>query len=56
MIPIDNKQYPTLATYEPKMIEDAVQSLLEKNLVDTEEQALLNLEMSLAEQEQLARG
>ncbi len=53
---IDSKQYPTLATYLFTQIETAVRRLQEKYPDMTEEQCLLNLEMSLAEQEQLATG
>jgi len=52
---IDSKQYPTLATYPFNQIETAVLRLQEKYHM-TEEQCLLNLEMDLAEQEQLATG
>ncbi len=53
---IDPKQYPTLATYPFNQIETAVKRLQEKYPDMTEEQCLLNLEMDLAEQEQLATG
>lgn len=53
---IDSKQYPTLATYPFNQIETAVLRLQEKYPDMSEEQCLLNLEMDLAEQEQLATG
>jgi len=53
---IDPKQYPTLATYSFKMIENAVLKLKERYPDMTTDQCLLNLEMDLAEQEQLATG
>lgn len=53
---INPKQYPTLATYSFKMIENAVLKLKERHPDTTEEQCLLNLEMDLSEQEQLATG
>jgi hypothetical protein len=53
---IDPKQYPTLATYSFKMIENAVLKLQEKYPDMTTDQCLLNLEMDLAEQEQLSTG
>lgn len=53
---IDPKQYPTLATYSFKIIENAVLKLQEKYPDMTEEQCLINLEMDLAEQDQLAKG
>ena len=56
MLTIDPKQYPTLVTYPSKMIENAVLRLKEKYPDMTEEQCLLNLEMDLAEQDQLVTG
>ena len=53
---IDKKFYPTLATYPPKMIWDGVKKLMETYPGMTEQQCLLNLEMDLAEQDQLALG
>lgn len=53
---IDSKQYATLATYPFSQIEMAVKRLQEKYPDMTEEQCLLNLEMDLSEQEQLATG
>ncbi len=53
---LDPKQYPTLVQYQPNQILDAVKRLQEKYPDMTEDQCLLNLEMSLAEQDQLARG
>ncbi len=53
---LDPKEYPTLVKYQPKVIWQAVERLQEKYPDMTEEQCLLNLEMSLAEQEQLATG
>lgn len=53
---IDSKQYPTLATYPFSQIENAVVKLQERHPDMTKEQCLLNLEMDLAEQEQLATG
>lgn len=53
---IDPIRYPTLAKYQPRQIWDAVVSLKNRFPDMSEEQSLLNLEMDLAEKEQLARG
>lgn len=53
---IDPKQYPTLAKYSEAMIWDAVLKLMTKYPDMTREQCLLNLEMDLAQQEQMALG
>ncbi len=50
------KQYPTLNKYQPEIILKTVKKLQEKYPDMTEEQCLLNLEMDLSEQEQLATG
>lgn len=47
-------QYPTLVKYQPKQIWDAVAKLQAKFPDMTEKQCLLNLEMDLAQQEQMA--
>lgn len=49
-------KYPTLATYQPNQIWEAV-AKLQKNHPDmTEQQCLLNLEMDLAQIDQMSRG
>ena len=56
MITIDSKQYPILGTYPLSMMQIAVEKLQAKYPDMTESQCLLNLEMDLSEQEQLATG
>ncbi|MFZ2187329.1 MAG: hypothetical protein WAV46_01745 [Candidatus Moraniibacteriota bacterium] len=51
---LDKKEYPTLATYPPKMIWDAVEKLQAKYPDMTEQQCLLNLEMDLGQIDQMA--
>jgi hypothetical protein len=46
--------FPTLAQYHPTMLGKAVGTLMKQGL--TKQQALVNLEMDLAEREQLADG
>jgi len=53
---IDPKTYPTLATYQPEQIEEAVKSLLSKKLADNETQALNNLELDLQMEKEQATG
>ncbi len=53
---IDRTKYPTLATYNPKQIWDAVTKLQAKYPDMTEQQCLLNLEMDLAQMDQMALG
>lgn len=53
---LDPDQYPTLVQYQPRQIWDAVINLQGRYPDMTEAQCLLNLEMSLSEQEQLATG
>ncbi len=52
----DPIEYPTLIKYTPRQIWNTVISLQSKYPNMTDEQCLLNLEMDLAEQEQLATG
>jgi hypothetical protein len=54
MKPIDPVDYPTLATYNPKMIWEAVEKLQEKHPDMDERMCLINLEMDLAQQDQMA--
>jgi hypothetical protein len=53
---INKEKYPTLATYFPEKIEEAVKNLQKRYPDMTEQQCLLNLEMDLAQQEQMATG
>ncbi len=53
---LDYDRYPTLVQYQPRQIWKAVISLQAKHPDMTEEQCLVNLEMDLAEKEQLAKG
>lgn len=53
---IDPTQFPTLATYQPQQIWDAVARLQEKDPSTTEHMALVNLEMDLAQINQMALG
>lgn len=53
---IDPKLYPTLASYQPEQIEEAVQNLLSKKLADNETQALSNLELDLQMEREQATG
>ncbi len=53
---LDPVKYPTLVQYQPEQIWSAVEKLQAKYADMTESQCLLNLEMSMAEQEQLATG
>lgn len=50
----DKKEYPTLATYQPKMIWEAVKKLQTKYPDMTEQQCLLNLEMDMAQIDQMS--
>ena len=50
---IDEKDYPTLATYQPEKIWEAVESLQKKYPDMTERQCLLNLEIDLAQIDQM---
>jgi hypothetical protein len=51
---IDPKLYPTLIKYQPYIIWDAVAKLMEKYPDMSEEQCLTNLEIDLAQIEQMA--
>ena len=51
---LDSIKYPTLVKYQPEQIWDAVVKLQAKYPDMTEQQCLLNLEMDLAQQEQMA--
>lgn len=53
---LDPDQYPTLIKYQPRQIWNTVVNLQNRYPDMTEEQCLLNLEMDLAEKEQLATG
>lgn len=53
---LDPVQYPTLSKYQQRQIWNAVINLQGRYPDMTEEQCLLNLEMDLFEQEQLATG
>lgn len=53
---LDPVQYPTLFKHQPRTVWNTVLRLQEKYPDMTEDQCLLNLEMDLAEQEQLATG
>lgn len=53
---IDPIQFPTLATYQPNQIWDAVAKLQERDPTTTEHMALVNLEMDLAQIDQMALG
>jgi len=51
---LDPVKYPTLVTYQPEQIWDAVAKLQAKYPDMTEQQCLLNLEMDLEEKNLLA--
>ncbi len=51
---LNPKEYPTLVQYQPKQIEEAVKKLQAKHPDMTERQCLLNLEMDLAQIDQMA--
>jgi hypothetical protein len=51
---IDPIQFPTLVTYQPNQIWDAVAKLQAKYPDMTEQMCLNNLEMDLSQQEQMA--
>lgn len=51
-----DKNLPTLSQFDPKKVEQAAQSLVKKWYAKNEEMARVNLEMDLAEQQQLAKN
>jgi hypothetical protein len=51
---LDKEQYPTLIKYQPEKIWASVKKLQEKYPDMTEQQCLLNLEMDLAQIDQIA--
>lgn len=51
---LDPTQFPTLATYQPNQIWEAVAKLQEKDPTTTEHMALVSLEMDLAQMDQTA--
>ncbi len=51
---LDKNQYPTLAKLPPKILWASVKKLQEKYPDMTEQQCLLNLEMDLAQIDQMA--
>ena len=55
-IELDPMQYPTLSKYPPRQVWNTVLRLQERYPDMTDRQCLLNLEMDLAEKEQLAKG
>ncbi len=53
--PIDPQEFPTLTKYPQKVIEEAIQTIMEKHGADRHN-AICTLEMDLKERELLATG